>query len=93
MTSSPSAASMTVVSGPTVQRSPIDVAPRRNVDGSMIVSAPIRTPTSIGVVSGSTIVTPARMCASRMRCWAIRRTRAELDAVVDAEQERRVVRS
>ena len=42
----------------------------------MIVSAPMRTSTSITVDAGAMIVTPARMCASRMRCWAIRRTRA-----------------
>ena len=52
---------MSVVSGPTAQRSPIVVAPRRNDDGSITVSAPIATVTSTSVLAGSTIVTPARI--------------------------------
>ena len=57
--SSPATVSISVVSGPTSQRAPIRVAPRRNVPGSTIVSRPISTPTSISVLAGSTIVTPA----------------------------------
>ena len=76
MTPSPSVLSVIVVIGPTTQRSPTVVAPRSSVDGSSTVSGPMRTSTSICVVAGSTIVTPARMCASWMRRWASARTRA-----------------
>jgi hypothetical protein len=52
------------------------VAPRSTQDGSTTVSAPISTVASIAAVAGSTSVTPARMWASLMRCWAMARTRA-----------------
>ena len=45
-----------------------------NVLGSTIVSWPIVTSASMIVLSGSTIVTPLRPCASWMRCWASLRT-------------------
>ena len=41
-----------------------------------MVSSPIATVASIRVLAGSTIVTPARWCASWMRRWASRVTRA-----------------
>ena len=66
------------------------VAPRRNVLGSITVSRPISTSASISVLAGSTIVTPARPCSRWMRACAERADVGEVDAVVDAERERRV---
>ena len=63
---------MIVVSGPIAQPAPMRVAPRRNVEGSIVVSWPIVTPASISVLAGSTIVTPARWWASWMRRCARR---------------------
>ena len=60
MTSSCSVASMSVVSGPTVQPRPIVVAPRRKLLGSMTESSPIRTSMSMSVEPASTMLTPAR---------------------------------
>ena len=40
------------------------------VNGSIVVSRPMTTPASMRVEAGSTIVTPSRMCASRIRRWA-----------------------
>jgi len=59
VTVNPQDQSISVVSGPASQRAPIRVAPRRNVPGSITVSPPISTSTSISVLAGSTIVTPA----------------------------------
>ena len=80
--SSPATVSISVVSGPTSQRAPIRVAPRRNVPGSTTVSRPISTPTSISVLAGSTIVTPASACARWIRSWASRRTCASSTRVL-----------
>ena len=80
--SSPAVVSISVVSGPTSQRAPIRVAPRRNVPGSTTVSPPISTPTSISVLAGSTIVTPASACARWIRSWASRRTCASSTRVL-----------
>ncbi len=67
---------MIVVSGPIAQPAPMLVAPRRNVEGSIVVSRPIVTVASISVLAGSTIVTPARWWASWIRRCARRVTRA-----------------
>jgi hypothetical protein len=67
---------MTVVAGPTADRPPMRVRPRRNVDGSTTVSGPIVTSASMSVLAGSTIVTPARWCAWWIRRWAIAVTTA-----------------
>jgi hypothetical protein len=47
--------------------SPIDEAPPRTVHGSIRASWPMLTVASMNVLSGSTIVTPARMWSSAIR--------------------------
>ena len=64
---SPTVTSVSVVSGPISQRPPMRVAPSSWVPGWMTVSRPMVTSTSIQVVAGSTIVTPARWWAATMR--------------------------
>ena len=52
---------------------PIFVLPRIVVNGSITVSLPISTSTSITVAGGSTMLTPARMCRSWIaRCASLR---------------------
>ncbi len=60
------------------------VAPSSWVPGSTVVSWPMLTSTSIHVVAGSTMVTPARMCCSQTRRLSSRAEGGELHAVVDA---------
>ncbi len=55
---------------------PILVAPRIVVNGSISVSWPICTSTSITVAAGSTMPTPASMCRSWIAACASPRTRA-----------------
>ncbi len=55
---------------------PICVAPLIVVNGSITVSCPISTSTSITVAAGSTMPTPARMCRSWIAACASARTRA-----------------
>ena len=84
---------MIVVSGPIAAvRADRRVALAGSVPGSITVSRPIVTSTSMCVVAGSTIVTPCALWRSWMRCCASADAR-EVDAVVDAERERRVGRS
>ena len=61
LTPSPISASISVLWGPTVASRPIRVDPRSWVHGSITVSSPIVTATSMLVVAGATIVTPASM--------------------------------
>ena len=70
MTPSPTWVSISVVNAPTTLFSPIAVVPLSWVNGSIVVSRPMTTPASMRVEAGSTIVTPSRMCASRIRRWA-----------------------
>ena len=88
--SSPATVSISVVSGPTSQRAPIRVAPRRNVPGSTIVSRPISTPTSISVLGR----VDDRDARERVRAvdplLGEPPHLRELDAGVDAERQRRV---
>ena len=58
------------------QSRPIAVCPRRETPGWTIVSSPIRTPGSIDVRSGSRMVTPAFISATRWRPISRRWTRA-----------------
>ena len=70
-----------------MQPPPIRVLPRIVVNGSITVSGPISTPTSMTVAAGSTIVTPARMWRSWIaRCASLLHP-GEAGAVVDAEHE------
>ena len=55
---------------------PIRVVPLIVVNGSITVSWPISTSTSMTVLSGSTIETPASMWRSWIAAWASLRTRA-----------------
>ena len=68
----PTSVSVSVTSGPMSASAPTEVAPSSWVPGSTVVSWPMVTSTSIHVVSGSTIVTPARMCPSQMRRFSSR---------------------
>ena len=56
---SPISLSVIVTSGPMIAPDPIVVAPSTWVPGRITVSAPMLTSTSIHVLAGSTIVTPA----------------------------------
>ena len=81
---------MIVVCGPTMQSRPICVLPFRDVPGSMIVSWPIA---HVGVDVRAVGVQDAHAFAlERVVDAALRQLAdlAELDAVVDAERERRV---
>ena len=64
--------SISVLIAPIVVSLPIAVLPCSWANGSIVVSRPIVTVASMRVDAGSTIVTPARMCASWMRRWATR---------------------
>jgi hypothetical protein len=91
---------MSVVSGPTVQPAPTDVAPRRYELGSTTVSGPIATPTSISVDATAADLDQRRRGIDDRHPGAPvgvvdpalgdRADLGELDAVVDAERERRV---
>ena len=65
-----------MVIGPMMLPEPIEVAPRREVPGRMVASGSIVTSASIQVAPGSSIVTPARMWARRIRRRASSATRA-----------------
>src|SRR5438034_309203 len=68
--------SMMRVAGPISAPEPIRLSPSRNASGCRIVSGPIRTSTSMNVVSGSRIVTPFAMCRALIRSRMIRSTTA-----------------
>ena len=65
--SSPTAESTTTACGPTSARAAIRDAPRITVNGWITASGSMTTSASIHVLAGSTIVTPASMCASLTR--------------------------
>ena len=67
---------MSVVSGPTDAPAPTVVSPRRCVLGSITLSPPSATVTSIQVVAGSTMVTPARIHSVLTRSRRIARSPA-----------------
>ena len=81
---SPTLESIRVVIGPTAAPDPMLVAPRSVVPGAIVASGAISTSASIQVALGSSIVTPARMCAVRIRRLASSAAR-EVGAVVHAE--------
>ncbi len=72
----PTSVSVSVTSGPITASAPMLVAPSSWVPGSTVVSWPMLTSTSTQVVAGSTMVTPARMCASQTRRLSSRPTAA-----------------
>ena len=81
---SPTSVSVRVTSGPTTASAPMLVAPSSWVPGSTVVSWPMLTSTSIQVVAGSTMVTPARMCALADPAVELTTDGRQLHAVVDA---------
>ena len=73
------------------QPSPIFVLPRICANGSMIVSMPIVTASSMLTVSGFSMVTPASISSRTLRSRNAAVRRGQFDAIVDAQQFARIL--